>query len=258
MKNQPPEKSATDGEQPFISHLIELRVRLLRCIFFVLVIFSILFYFANDIYSFLAAPLLDQLTSNSSMIATEVAAPFLAPLKLTLFVALFLAMPFLLYQVWAFVAPGLYKNEQRFALPLFVSSIFLFYLGIAFAYFIVFPLLFGFLTTIAPEGVTVMTDISRYLDFVLKLFLAFGLAFEVPVATILFVWAGFTTVESLKKSRPYIIVCAFVLGMLLTPPDIISQVLLAVPIWFLFELGLLLSSRLIHKESEPEQTHYAE
>jgi len=176
MINQPSDKTSTDDEQPFILHLVELRARLLRCIFFVLVIFSILFYFANDIYSFLAAPLLEHLSADSSMIATEVAAPFLAPLKLTLFVALFLAMPFLLYQAWAFVAPGLYKNEQRFALPLFISSIFLFYLGIAFAYFIVFPLLFGFLTAIAPDGVTVMTDISRYLDFVLKLFLAFGLA----------------------------------------------------------------------------------
>ncbi len=258
MTNQPSEQAPTGDEQSFISHLVELRTRLLRCLFFILIIFSVLFYFSSDIYSWLAAPLIDHLSATSSMIATEVASPFLAPLKLTFFVALFLAMPYLLYQAWGFIAPGLYKNEQRFALPLLISSIILFYLGMAFAYFAVFPLLFGFLTAIAPDGVTVMTDISRYLDFVLKLFFAFGLAFEVPIATILFVWAGFTTVESLKKSRPYIIVFAFVIGMLLTPPDIISQILLAVPIWCLFELGLVLSSRFTRKDDGSEQTLYAE
>jgi sec-independent protein translocase protein TatC len=173
------------------------------------------------------------------MIATEVASPFLVPFKLTIFLALFISMPYLLYQAWAFVAPGLYRNEKRFALPLLLTSILLFYFGMAFAFFIVFPLLFGFFTSVAPSGVTVMTDISHYLDFILKLFFAFGLAFEVPIATILMVSAGIVSIESLSRKRPYIILGAFVAGMLLTPPDIISQILLAGPIWLLFELGLV-------------------
>ena len=237
-------------EHSFVSHLIELRTRLIRAIVFVLVVLMALIYFANDIYSILATPLFKHLPSESSMIATEVASPFLAPFKLTVFTAIFISMPYLIYQVWAFVAPGLYKHEKRFVMPLLYSSILLFYTGIVFAYFIVLPLLFGFFTAVAPEGVTVMTDISRYLDFVLKIFFAFGLAFEVPVATLLVVWAGLSSVESLKKNRPYIIVFAFVIGMLLTPPDVISQVLLAVPIWVLFELGLLLSTKLASEKTE--------
>ena len=239
-------------EHTFVSHLIELRSRLIRTILFVLLVFMALLYFANDIYSFLATPLFKHLPSGSNMIATEVASPFLAPFKLTVYTAIFVSMPYLIYQLWAFIAPGLYINEKRFVMPLLYSSILLFYVGIVFAYFIVLPLLFSFFTTVAPEGVTVMTDISRYLDFVLKIFFAFGLAFEVPIATMLVVWAGLTTVESLKNNRPYIIVSAFVIGMLLTPPDIISQILLAVPIWGLFELGLLLSSKLAHENTGDE------
>ena len=175
------------------------------------------------------------------MIATEVAAPFLAPFKVTVMMAIFIGMPFVLYQAWAFVAPGLYRQERVLALPLVISTAFLFYLGVAFAYFLVFPLIFAFFTAVAPQGVIVMTDISRYLDFVLKLFFAFGMAFEVPVATILLVWTGVTTPESLAAKRPYVVVAAFIMGMLLTPPDVVSQILLAVPIWLLFELGLFFS-----------------
>jgi sec-independent protein translocase protein TatC len=178
---------------------------------------------------------------NSSMIAIEVASPFLIPFKLTLFLALFIAIPFVLYQLWSFVAPGLYRHERRLVLPLLVSSTFLFYAGAAFAYFVVFPLVFAFFTGSAPEGVSVMTDISRYLDFVLTLFFAFGAAFEVPVVAVLLVWTGMVTQDGLREKRPYIIVGAFVIGMLLTPPDVISQTLLAVPIWLLFELGVYFS-----------------
>ena len=230
--------------QPLVSHLIELRTRLLKSLCAILLVFLSLFYFANDIYSLIAAPLIEQLSDGSTMIATEVASPFMAPFKLTLFAAVFIAMPYLLTQLWGFIAPGLYKQEQRLAQPLLISSILLFYMGTAFAYFVVFPLIFGFFNAVTPEGVAVMTDISRYLDFVLKLFFAFGLAFEVPVATVLLIWSGFASVEKLKKNRPYVIVSAFVLGMLLTPPDVISQILLALPIWLLFEAGLFFSNRL--------------
>ena len=252
MTQTSPNDNDINQENSFVSHLIELRARLIRAILFVLLVFMALLYFANDIYSILATPLFKHLPSESRMIATEVASPFLAPFKLTVFTAIFISMPYLIYQLWAFVAPGLYNNEKRFVKPLLFSSILLFYTGIVFAYFIVLPLLFGFFTTVAPEGVTVMTDISRYLDFVLKIFFAFGLAFEVPIATILVVWAGLTSVDSLKKNRPYIIVFAFVIGMLLTPPDVISQVLLALPIWGLFELGLLLSLKLAPEITEDE------
>lgn len=228
-------------ELTLVEHLLELRSRLLRSVICVAVVFVGLFYFAGDIYSLVAKPLLNELAPGNSMIATEVAAPFLTPIKLVFFFALFVSMPYILYQAWAFIAPGLYREEQRIAWPLLLTSIILFYAGMAFAYVVVFPLLFGFFITIAPEGVNVMTDISRYLDFILKIFLAFGLAFEVPVATVLLVWAGVTSVESLRKNRPYIIIGAFVIGMLLTPPDVISQILLAVPVWMLFELGLFLT-----------------
>ena len=239
-----PNEEDQSKSQPFVTHLIELRTRLLRGLCAITIVFSALFYFANDIYSLIAAPLIEQLSPGSTMIATEVASPFMAPFKLTLFTAIFISMPYLLAQLWGFLAPGLYRQEQRLARPLLVSSILLFYAGIAFAYFVVFPLIFGFFNAVTPEGVTVMTDISRYLDFVLKLFFAFGLAFEVPVATVLLIWSGFASVETLKKNRPYVIVVAFVVGMLLTPPDVISQVLLALPIWVLFETGLFFSQRL--------------
>ncbi len=206
-----------------------------------LLVFAALAPWAQEIYTLLARPLMEQLPEGSSMIAIDVASPFFTPYKLTFVVALFIAIPYCLYQAWAFVAPGLYHHERRFTLPLLVLSVLLFYLGAAFAYFVVLPILFRFMTAFAPEGVQVMTDISRYLDFVLTLFFAFGIAFQVPIATILLVWSGILERETLKQARPYVIVAAFVIGMFLTPPDVISQTLLAVPMWLLYELGILLS-----------------
>lgn len=239
MSSPEDDNAAEDREQPLVAHLVELRTRLIRALVVVLAIFLALMPFSDQLYSAIARPLIDVLPLNSSMIATEVASPFLVPFKLTAFLALFIGMPYVLYQAWAFVAPGLYKTEKRFATPLLWTSIVLFYCGAAFAFFVVFPLLFGFFTSIAPAGVTVMTDIGNYLDFILKLFFAFGLAFEVPIATILLVATGITTIESMRQKRPYIILGAFVAGMLLTPPDVVSQVLLAGPVWLLFELGLI-------------------
>ena len=234
-----------------MSHLFELRDRVVRMILAILVIFLGLFYWANDIYSYLAAPLTRHLPEGSQMIAIDVASPFLTPFKLVLMLSVFLAMPVILYQFWAFVAPGLYKNEKRIAGPLLVSSILLFYAGMAFAYYAVFPLVFGFFTSIGPEMVTISTDIGRYLDFVLALFFGFGIAFEVPIATIILVAIGFTTPDKLAEKRPYIIVTAFIAGMFLTPPDVISQVLLAIPIWILFETGVF-ASRIIFKDKLAE------
>ena len=230
-----------DKNQPLIEHLIELRSRILNSIISIILVFLPLFYFANDLYAYISEPLRGFLPENSSMIATEVASPFLTPFKLSLVLALFVAMPFVLHQVWGFIAPALYKKEKRFALPVLLSSIILFYVGIAFAFFIVFPLVFGFFTSAAPDGITIMTDINRYLDFVLKLFFAFGIAFEIPIATLLLIWSGATSVENLKRKRPYVVIGCFIIGMLLTPPDIISQILLAIPMWILFELGILFS-----------------
>tara|TARA_Y100001963_G_C6789897_1_gene454873 strand:+ start:4023 stop:4772 length:750 start_codon:yes stop_codon:yes gene_type:complete len=224
-----------------LGHLIELRNRLLRCVIAVIVVFAALAAFSQDIYHLLAKPLMAVLPENSSMIATDVAAPFFAPFKLTFIVAICFAIPYILLQVWQFIAPALYSREKKLMAPLVISSTLLFYAGIAFAYFVVFPIIFGFFTSVAPEGVTVATDISNYLDFVLKLFFAFGLSFEIPVAILLMVWTGVSTRADLAEKRPYIIVGAFVLGMLLTPPDVLSQTLLAVPMWLLFELGLALS-----------------
>lgn len=238
--------------QPFVSHLIELRDRLLRLVLAVTLVFLSLFYFANDLYTMLAEPLLRHMSAGTSMIATEVASPFLTPFKLTLVISVFICIPYILYQGWGFIAPALYKREKRLVFPLLISSTLLFYTGMLFAYFVVFPLVFGFLTGVAPEGVAVMTDISRYLDFVLKMFFAFGLAFEVPIATILLVWTGITTAESLASKRPYIIVGAFVFGMLLTPPDVISQTLLALPMWMLFEVGLIMSRFYVKKPGTDE------
>ena len=241
----------TDQPLPLVQHLIELRDRLLRMLLAVLLVFCALFYFANDIYAFVAAPLQKFLPEGASMIATDVTSPFFTPFKLTLFTSVVLAIPYLLYQIWAFVAPALYKHEKRYVVPLLVASVSLFYAGMAFAYFIVFPLVFGFFTSVGPEGVTVMTDISLYLNFVLKLFFAFGLAFQIPVAAVLLIAAGMTTVESLVAKRPYIVVGCFVVGMLLTPPDIISQSLLAIPMWLLFETGILVG-RLIQKSEKTD------
>lgn len=233
--------SQVKEELPIVAHLIELRSRLLKSVVAILVIFLGLFYFANDIYTFIAEPLRAHMPEGTSMIATEVASPFLTPFKLTIVLAIFLSMPFTLHQVWSFISPGMYSREKRLALPILVSSVILFYAGMAFAYFVVFPLVFGFFTSVAPDGVSIMTDINKYLDFVLKLFFAFGLAFEIPVATFLLVASGATTVEKLASKRPYIIVGCFIFGMLLTPPDVISQALLAFPMWLLFEVGILLS-----------------
>ena len=233
----------TDAEEatphPLVAHLIELRDRLLRAVLAVLIAFLCLFPFADQIYAFVARPLQSLLPAGSSMIATEVASTFLAPFKLSLVLAIFAAIPVILYQLWAFVAPGMYQQEKRIALPLLASSVVLFYLGGAFAYYVVFPLIFGFFTTVGPSGVEYATDISRYLDFVLKLFFAFGVAFEIPIAAVILIWSGVTTADALAKKRPYIIVGCFVFGMLLTPPDVISQSLLALPMWMLFECGVL-------------------
>ena len=231
----------TDRELPFLSHLLELRDRLLRMLLGIAVVFLVLMPFANTIYTFIAQPLLKNMPAGTTMIATQVASPFLAPFKLTLVAAVFLAMPYILHQFWGFVAPGLYQHERRLVVPLIVSSVFLFYLGAAFAYFIVFPMIFAFFTATAPEGVAVMTDINSYLDFVLTLFFAFGVAFEVPIATILLVWMGVLEPEKLRGMSPYVIVGAFVVGMFLTPPDVFSQTFLAVPMWLLFEAGVYMS-----------------
>lgn len=232
----PPEQ-----DSPLVGHLIELRRRLLYSAGTIIAIFIGLFYFSSDLYTFLALPIIKHLPHNSQLIATGVAAPFITPFKLTFFCSLFAAIPVLLYHFWAFISPGLYKKEQRLVFPLLFSSSLLFYAGMAFAYFVVFPLVFGFFTSIAPTHVTVMPDMTQYLDFTLKLFFAFGAAFEVPIATVLLIWTGAISRQALAAKRPYVIVAAFVLGMLLTPPDVISQVLLAIPIWLLFELGLLFS-----------------
>ena len=246
-----------DTPQPLVAHLTELRDRLLRAVLAILVAFICLFPFANEIYAFVAEPLQSLLPEGSSMIATEVASPFLTPFKLTLVLAIFVAIPYVLFQVWAFVAPGMYKQEKRIAFPLLASSVLLFYFGAAFAYYVVFPLIFAFFTSIGPSGVTVMTDINRYLDFVLKLFFAFGVAFEIPIAAVILIWSGVTTPDNLAKKRPYIVIGCFVIGMLMTPPDIISQSLLAIPMWLLFELGIFFG-RLIKSKRNPDADPAAE
>ena len=242
------EVETDDQPKPLVAHLTELSDKLLRSILAVLLVFICLFPFANTIYAFVSEPLRAILPEGASMIATDVASPFLTPFKLTLVASVFVAIPYILYQAWSFVATGMYRKEKRLAIPLLVSSVALFYLGAAFAYYVVFPLIFSFFTSVAPTDITIMTDINRYLDFVLKLFFAFGLAFEIPIATILIIWAGISTPESLIKKRPYIIIGCFIFGMLLTPPDIISQSLLALPMWLLFEVGVFFG-RLIKRRS---------
>ena len=240
------------AEGSLISHLLELRDRLLRAVIAVAVLFVPCAIFSKQLFTLIALPLIRKMPEGTSMIATNVVAPVLAPLKLALFVALFLAMPYVLYQAWAFVAPGLYKREKRFAVPLVISSIVLFYAGVAFAYFVVFPLMFGFLTTTAPDGVQVMTDMSNYLDFVVLLFFAFGIAFETPVATVLLVASGLVSIGALKKHRGYVLLGIFVVAAFLTPPDAVSQTAMAVPMYLLYEVGILLGGfvtkdRLTHK-----------
>lgn len=227
-----------DNKTPLLSHLLELRVRMLHALVAILAIFLILVSFSNNIYDFISQPLVAQLPNDTTMIATGVASPLLTPIKLTLVASVFIAIPLLLYQLWAFIAPGLYRSERKLILPLLLSSSLLFYLGVAFAYYVVFPLIFGFFVNIAPDNITLATDISSYLDFVLTLFFAFGVAFEIPVAIVLLCWTGVTDAQSLKQKRPYVIVLTFILGMLLTPPDILSQTLLAIPMCLLFEVGV--------------------
>ncbi|OLU16404.1 twin arginine-targeting protein translocase TatC [Pseudomonas sp. PA1(2017)] len=242
-----------DQEMPLVSHLAELRTRLLRCVAAIFLIFACLFYFAQKIYTLVSAPLRQYLPEGATMIATDVASPFLTPFKLTMIVAVFLAMPVILHQVWGFIAPGLYKHEKRIAIPLLISSIILFYAGMAFAYFLVFPIIFHFFASVTPEGVSMMTDIASYLDFVMTLFFAFGVAFEIPVAVVLLIWIGIVDVEYLRKIRPYVIIGCFVVGMILTPPDIFSQTLLAVPMWLLFELGILAGSLIRTRRGQPDE-----
>jgi len=241
------------GEGTLVSHLVELRDRLLRGVLSILVFFIILAPFANTLYEVLARPLMSALPEGNTMISTEPHGPFFVPFKFAFACAFALAVPYLLYQIWAFVAPGLYKNEKRLVMPLLVSSSALFYLGIVFSYFVVFPLIFQFFANTAPEGVAVMTDINSYLGFVIKLFFAFGVAFEVPIATLLLIYMGITTKENLASKRPYIIVSAFIVGMLLTPPDVFSQTLLALPVWILFEAGLYCSRFLKKPDSEDDE-----
>ena len=248
-----------DGEQapqevahPLIAHLLELRDRLMKMIGSVLLVFGVLFWFRNDLYTMIALPLTERLPPGATMIATEVTSTFFAPLRLTLWLSLFIAIPMVLYHLWAFIAPGLYKKERRLIYPLMISSILLFFLGAAFAYYLVFPLVFSFFTLAAPEGVAVMTDITKYLDFVLGMFFAFGISFETPVVVVLLVWAGIVTPQALAEKRRYIVVLAFVIAMVLTPPDVISQIMLAIPLCLLFEVGLLVSRLYVRKKDDEE------
>ncbi len=241
LKQTMKQKIQHDTQLPFVQHLLELRNRLLLCLSFVVIVFLALYPFSNDLYLIVSSPLTSILPDNTSMIATGVASPFLTPFKLTFMTAVFSAMPLILFQIWKFISPALSQSNSRLGLPLFIGSIFLFYLGMVFAYWIVFPLIFGFFTTIAPQGVSIMTDISNYLDFIIKLFFAFGLVFEIPIVTVILIITGITSSKKLSEKRPYLIVIFFVVGMLLTPPDILSQTLLAAPMWLLFELGLILS-----------------
>lgn len=250
-QEQEHDEAVDNDEQPLLNHLVELRKRLLRALIAIGVAFLPLMLFANDVYRWVADPLMLHLPEGATMIATEVASPFLTPFKLAAYGAVLIAMPFVLHQIWSFVAPGLYLREKKFAVPLLVSSIFLFYLGMVFAYFIVFPLVFQFFSATIPQDVTWMTDINSYLGFVIKILTAFGIVFEIPIATMLVVMAGFSTPQQVAKKRPYIIVGCFCVGMLLTPPDVISQILLAIPAWILFELGVLMS-KLVFKPEEEE------
>lgn len=241
--------SEADSERPFIAHVVELRNRLIRIVVALAVVFVVLFPFANDLFHYVASPLVENLPRNSTMIAIDPAAPFIVPIKFTFVVGVFLCIPFIFHQIWGFVEPGLYNNEKRFTLPLLMSSIVLFYVGVVFAYFVVCPLVFRFLAMAAPEGISVATDMGRYLSFVLKMFFAFGIAFEVPIATFLVIVSGVVTREKLAAKRAYVIVGTFVAGMLLTPPDVISQVLLAIPMWMLFEAGMF-ATRFVDVDGE--------
>ncbi len=248
MSEARPEQDPTEGS--LLSHLLELRNRLVKAVGGVLVVFVVLVPFAEYLYQWVALPLIQALPEGGKMIATDVASPFFTPIKLTLWVAVILAMPHLLYQLWAFVAPGLYRHERRLVMPLLVSSVLLFYLGMAFAYFVVFPLVFGFFANVVPEGVDMMTDIRAYLSFVLGMFFAFGVAFEVPVAIVLLAKAGVVNPDTLARKRPYVVLWTFVIAMVMTPPDVFSQTLLAIPMLALFEVGLFVARRLAPRDEE--------
>lgn len=253
MSDSSPNPPADNGNMSFVEHLLEVRNRLLQVILMVLVVLLVLMPFANVLFSWLADPLLRFMPEGTQMIAIDVASPFFTPFKLTLMLAIFICIPYILYHFWAFTAPGLYNHEKQFVYPLLIASVGLFYLGMAFAYFVVFPLVFNFMISMTPDGVSMMTDISRYLDFVLKLFFAFGIAFEVPIATILLVRTGMVLPEDLIQKRPHVIVGAFVIGMLMTPPDVISQTLLAVPIWLLFEIGVFFSRSFVPRPARDSE-----
>jgi sec-independent protein translocase protein TatC len=246
--------STPEVQETFVSHLIELRNRLLRAIIAVVVVFVALFPFASDLYALLARPLLASLPKGGQMIATDVTTPFFVPMKVAMMTAFLIALPYVLYQIWSYIAPGLYKHEKRLALPLIASSVLLFFVGMAFAYFLVFPVVFGFINKAAPAGVAVMTDINKYLDFVMTLFIAFGVTFEVPVVVIVLVQMGLVSVAKLKEIRPYVVVGAFVIGAIFTPPDVVSQIMLAVPLWLLYELGILFA-RFIEKPAPPSEEY---
>jgi len=251
--------SQSGKEMPFVQHLLELRDRLLKMILAVLIILVVLMPFASDIFTLFSEPLQTLLREHTGnqMIVTDPVAPFFIPFKLTLVLSIFVAMPYILYHLWAFIAPGLYQHEKSMVFPLLVSSSLLFYLGILFGHYVVLPLVFGFMIYITPPGVDMMTDITLYLDFVLKMFFAFGLAFQVPIVTMVLIWLDIMTPESMAKKRPYIIVAAFIIGMLMTPPDAISQTLLAIPIWLLFEIGLFFGRMMRrNRATDDSQNHY--
>ncbi len=245
-----------DSPQTFITHLLELRDRLLRCAIAWILVFVCLFPFANDLYSLLAQPLLHKLPQGGQMIATEVVTPFFVPIKVAMMTAFLISMPYILYQIWAFVAPGLYRHEQKIILPLVSASVILFLCGMAFAYFLVFPIVFGFIVGIAPQGVAVMTDINKYLDFVITLFIAFGVTFEVPIVVIALAMMGIVEVKQFREGRPYVIVGAFIIGAVFTPPDVISQIMLALPLWLLYEMGVLVAAWLVKRKDSAETEGY--
>ena len=257
MSANPPTDAEKLAEGTLVSHLLELRDRLLRSVVAVILVSLPLLWFSQQLFTFVAHPLIEKLPAGTSLIATSVVAPFMAPLKLALIAAVFIAMPYVLYQAWAFIAPGLYRHERRFALPLLVSSIVLFYTGVAFAYYVVFPLMFAFLTSTTPEGVQLMADMSSYLDFVMLLFFAFGIAFEVPVAVVLLVATGLVKVETLRRQRGYVIIGIFVVAAFLTPPDAVSQCFMAIPMWLLFEFGILLAQYLVKRRTADKAAHEA-
>ena len=254
MTKAPDDQAVDENQQPFLEHLVELRSRILRSLVFVAVLFIPIYYFAKPLFTWVADPLLSRLPEGAGMIATQVASPFLAPFKLAIYAAIFVGIPFLLHQLWSFVSPGLYRHEKRFALPLLLSSIALFYCGMAFSYFLVFPIVFSFMIEVGITDIPMQTDINHYLDFVMKMFLAFGLAFEIPVATLLLAWSGLTTADAMAAKRPYIIIGCFIIGMFLTPPDVVSQLLLALPMWLLFEVGVMLARVFNNQDAEEETT----